>query len=70
MNLYRRKISRLVVEKYHKRLENGYYADANAIRELPRLDLVKPLPAYEPMKLDEIITKSDKDILDMYITFD
>jgi hypothetical protein len=31
MTLYRRKYSRLVVEEYHKRLENGYYADANAV---------------------------------------
>jgi len=67
MTLYRRKYSRLVVEEYHKRLDNGYYADANAVRKLPRYDWVKPLPAYEPMKLDEIITPSDKDILDLYI---
>ena len=67
MTLYRRKYSRLVVDEYHKRLDSGYYADMNAVRELPRYDRIKPLPAFEPMNLDEIITPSDKDILDLYI---
>ena len=66
MTLYRRKYSRLVVEEYHKRLENGYYTDMNSIRELPRYDWVKPLPAFEPMKIEDGITQSDADSLKLY----
>ena len=66
MTLYRRKYSRLVVEEYHQRLANGYYTDLNAVRELPRYDWVQPLPAFEPMKIEDVITQSDADILKLY----
>ena len=65
MTLYRRKYSRLVIEEYNKRLNDGYYANYESSRALNPIE-VTALEPYQPMALDEIITPSDIDILKLY----
>ena len=67
MTLYRRKYSRMVIEDYNARLEDGYYAlYTKHARPLSHID-VEPLPAWQPPAVvDTLDVDRSKELANKY----